>query len=102
MFHNIVVPSLPSISMQGDLLFYNYLHQLTSNEFPTLRLDFNDCTDTFMTLAVFIISPSVQSSPLQSLTIFNIANQRIKESNRIHLIIKNLQQIGVRVEEYEN
>lgn len=55
-----------------------------------------------MTLAVFIISPTLQRSSLQLLTIFNIANQRIKESNRIHLIIKNLQQIGIKVEEYEN
>lgn len=102
MFHGIAAPALPSKSMQGDLLFYKYINQLTSNNSQSLRLDFNDCTDTFMTIAVFIVSPILQSSPLQSLTIFNIANQRIKESNRIHLIIKNLQQIGITVEEYEN
>ncbi len=86
--------------MQGDVLFYEYVESLLSNlksDQKVIRLDFNNCTDTFMTFMVFCCSDQVIDSGIERIIIENISNQRVKESNRIHLTIRNLQKIGVRV-----
>ena len=86
--------------MQGDVLFYEYVESLLSNlksDQKVIRLDFNNCTDTFMTFMVFCCSDQVIGSGIERIIIENISNQRVKESNRIYLTIRNLQKIGVRV-----
>jgi 5-enolpyruvylshikimate-3-phosphate synthase len=55
-----------------------------------------------MTMIVFMCSPIMQKSSIERLRITNIANQRIKESNRIDLTIRNMKKIGVYIEEYSN
>lgn len=92
--------------MQGDILFYEYVEMMKRRMRvgeKIVRFDFNNCTDTFMTFMVYCCSDNILNSrTLERVVIENISNQRVKESNRIDLTIRNLKKIGICVEEYED
>lgn len=79
---------LPNVSyeksLQGDALFYQYIELLESTNSQTVSLNFNNCTDTFMTMLVYVICRKGKEF---TLIITNIYNQRKKESNRIGAMI---------------
>ena len=50
-----------------------------------------------MTFLVLCCSDFVLNNGIEKIIIENISNQRVKESNRIDLTIKNLKKIGIHV-----
>jgi len=55
-----------------------------------IRIDMSSMTDTFMTVAVLAaVAKGTKTS------IYNIANQRLKESNRILAMVTELAKCGV-------
>lgn len=52
-------------------------------------MNFNEMTDTFITMGIILSTVSGQS------IITGIENQRVKECNRIKALCKNLQKLGV-------
>lgn len=96
--------------LQGDIGFLTVLEkmgctveQLTNaikvigpKQLQGVSVDMGDISDTMMTLAA--IAPFANGVT----HITNIANTRVKESDRIHAMSSNLQRLGVRVEEGED
>lgn len=92
---------------QGDIGFLKVLeamgcrveasaHQITlkgSNSLKGLSIDMSDISDTFITLAC--IAPFAETPT----TITNIAHAQLKESNRIDAVARNLQTLGIAVEQ---
>lgn len=92
--------------LQGDIKFLDVLEQAGCiisadadsvtvqgpDQLCGVEIDMGDISDTFMTLAA--ISPFASSPTL----ITNIANTRLKESDRIEAMQKNLTAAGVKVE----
>jgi len=61
-----------------------------------IHLDFDSMTDTFMTAAVLCAVAEGTSK------IFGIANQRVKECNRIAAMVTELSKLGVKTSELED
>jgi 3-phosphoshikimate 1-carboxyvinyltransferase len=56
----------------------------------------NDCPDLAQTLAVVALFAEGKTR------IRNVANLRIKETDRIHAVVTELQRLGIKVKEYED
>jgi len=95
---SVTVQGIGSGSLQGDAQFYKLLEKMgctvsqnadstTVNGPPkgtlrALNVDMGDMTDAFMTAAVLMAVANGTSQ------ITNIANQRVKESNRIAVMVE--------------
>ncbi len=104
--HTLRVPGLTSASLQGDYAFLDVLRAMgaevaadrsgtTVRGTGTLRgvdADLHHCSDTVMTLAA--IAPLAQGPT----TIRNIANIRIKETDRLLATVTELRRLGQAVE----
>ncbi|MFF9520773.1 3-phosphoshikimate 1-carboxyvinyltransferase [Streptomyces achromogenes] len=105
--HSVTVPGLGHGSLQGDVRFAEVLERagarvrrtedaVTVTGTGTLRggfaVDMGDISDTFMTLAA--IAP-LADAPL---TIHGIGHARLKESDRIEAVARNLRALGVRTD----
>ncbi|MFF9002359.1 3-phosphoshikimate 1-carboxyvinyltransferase [Streptomyces achromogenes] len=103
----VTVPGLGHGSLQGDVRFAEVLERagarvrrtedaVTVTGTGTLRggfaVDMGDISDTFMTLAA--IAP-LADAPL---TIHGIGHARLKESDRIEAVARNLRALGVRTD----
>eukprot|EP00045_Choanoeca_perplexa_P015942 m.207861 g.207861 ORF g.207861 m.207861 type:complete len:1320 (+) comp17124_c0_seq5:4748-8707(+) len=110
----VTVLGVGSASLQGDAAFSRVLAKMgcevTQDEHQTtvsapkdgvleaVDVDMGDITDTFMTAAVLMTT-----CPKGSVSrITNIANQRVKECNRIEAMIAELGKCGVVCEELED
>ena len=99
------IKNLGTQSTQGDIFFASKLQELgitsiiSENEIyierdpkkPMKNIEINmiDVTDTFITMAVILSTvPGVSQ-------IRGIANQKLKECNRIHAVTKNLNKCGI-------
>ncbi|MFB7668114.1 3-phosphoshikimate 1-carboxyvinyltransferase [Kitasatospora sp. NPDC056138] len=104
----VTVPHLGRDSLQGDLHFVDVLAKAGARveigEDATtvtgggqlrggFEVDMGDISDTFMTMAA--IAP-LADAPI---TIHGIAHARLKESDRIAAVARNLRALGIRVEE---
>jgi 3-phosphoshikimate 1-carboxyvinyltransferase len=104
---SVTVPGLGHGSLQGDVRFAEVLERagarvrrtedaVTVTGTGTLRggfaVDMGEISDTFMTLAA--IAP-LADAPL---TIHGIGHARLKESDRIEAVARNLRALGVRTE----
>eukprot|EP01116_Phalansterium_solitarium_P017376 TRINITY_DN4263_c0_g1_i1.p1 TRINITY_DN4263_c0_g1~~TRINITY_DN4263_c0_g1_i1.p1 ORF type:complete len:1532 (-),score=617.73 TRINITY_DN4263_c0_g1_i1:193-4788(-) len=106
----VTVDSIGSASVQGDAQFYTVLEKMgcavSQSETSTtvcgpaagqplraLRVDMSAMTDTFMTVAVLAAVADGTS------VIHNIANQRVKECNRIFAMVEQLSKLGVNARE---
>lgn len=102
----ITVPDLGTTALQGDYAFTNVLAQLgadvaaagggtriTGRDLAGVDVDMHDISDTVMTLAA--IAP-LAAGPTR---IRNIANIRIKETDRLAAIATELQRLGQGVTE---
>ncbi|MCZ0208617.1 3-phosphoshikimate 1-carboxyvinyltransferase [Streptomyces sp. UMAF16] len=104
---SVTVPGLGHGSLQGDVRFAEVLERagarvrrtedaVTVTGTGTLRggfaVDMGDISDTFMTLAA--IAP-LADAPL---TIHGIGHARLKESDRIEAVARNLRALGVRTD----
>ncbi|KRX08377.1 RNA 3'-terminal phosphate cyclase/enolpyruvate transferase, alpha/beta [Pseudocohnilembus persalinus] len=74
----------------------NSLVQITQqieqkNQSDLIQFDFNDCTDTFITFAVLVAILDIK----KKIQIVNIANQRVKECDRLYAVSRNLFQFGI-------
>ena len=80
--HNLSLPKLPEFSVQGDMQFYKYCQNFQNKDCENYELDFNNCTDTFMTFSVLMAAGFFKNKSnipsLSSISIKNIDNQRIK------------------------
>ncbi|KAL6059567.1 3-dehydroquinate dehydratase (3-dehydroquinase) [Balamuthia mandrillaris] len=109
----VTVNSLGSNSLQGDARFYTVLEQmgcrveqtedsttvvscLPSRFLRAVSVDMSSMTDTFMTVAALCAVAKGTSR------ITNIANQRVKECNRIEVMCTELSKCGVEVKELED
>jgi 3-phosphoshikimate 1-carboxyvinyltransferase len=106
----VKVEGLGSASMQGDIRFIDVLQDMGCKieQTPTatevrgpetlhgINVDMNAISDTVMTLAA--IAPFADSPT----TIRNVANIRMKETDRIHAVVTELRRLGVIVHERED
>nr|AGK89942.1 tetra-functional AROM-like protein [Acanthamoeba castellanii str. Neff] len=108
----ITVDNIGSSSVQGDAQFYTVMEKMgcTVNQTTTsttvkgpargglkaVDIDMSSMTDTFMTVAVLAAVATGTSR------IYNIANQRVKECNRIAAMVKELGKCGVTARELED
>ncbi|EAR99714.2 pentafunctional AROM protein (macronuclear) [Tetrahymena thermophila SB210] len=113
----IIIKGFQIHSLQGDLKFteklvglgycveYNDVGVIIRGDLPQKEctqttFDFNDCTDTFITFG--IILAALENNNNQSYKIVNIANQRVKECDRIHALSLNLKKFGIKTIEYDD
>ncbi len=104
--HRIAVPGLTAGTLQGDYGFVEVLERMGariertphltavtgSSRLAGIDVDMHHISDTVMTLAA--IAP-LCSSPV---TIRNVANIRIKETDRLAATVAELERVGARVE----
>ncbi|CAG9313027.1 unnamed protein product [Blepharisma stoltei] len=96
-------------SVQGELEFLNVIEAMgatircynnsivvTPNDLKPVTVNMNRCTDSFITAAIIMACTEGVS------IITGIANQRVKECNRIKAVIAGLQKVGVYSEELED
>jgi len=104
------VTDLTKDSLQGDAQFAHVLERMgcglvwgtdyvevtgpTDGVLRGIDVDMNDIPDTAQTLAA--IAPFAR----EAVTVRNVANMRIKETDRIHAVVTELRKLGVSVEEY--
>lgn len=87
----INVLNVQNVSKQGDMQFKKVLHMLKTCNSP-FEIDMNDMPDA--ALALMAVAPFHHSE----VVIKNVGNLRVKESDRIDAISKELTKCGVRVE----
>jgi len=108
----ITVDNIGSNSVQGDAQFYTVMEKMgcTVNQTQTsttvqgpprgglkaVNIDMSSMTDTFMTVAVLAAVATGTSR------IYNIANQRVKECNRIAAMVTELSKCGVVARELDD
>ncbi len=107
---SVTVPGLGRGSLQGDLRFVDVLRRMGAQVEITdsgttvtgrgdgaltggFDVDMGDISDTFMTLAA--IAP-LADAPV---TVHGIGHARLKESDRIQAVARNLRALGIRTEE---
>ena len=109
---SVLVRSVHSTSMQGDMRFLNVLEKMgcdvkeeqrgirvtapADGTLHGIEIDMNDFSDQSMTLAA--IAPFAK----EPVYIKNIGHIRLQESDRIHAIVTELARLGVRVEEEQD
>jgi 3-phosphoshikimate 1-carboxyvinyltransferase len=107
---SITVERLPSTSRQGDLQFIDVLQRMgctvvrgtdaiTVHGGPTLHgvsVDMNAISDTVQTLAA--IAPFA-TGPVH---VHNVSHIRLKETDRLAAVARELRRLGIRVEEAED
>ena len=108
----VTVDNVGSDSLQGDSAFCQVLQRMgcTVTQDPmrttvkgpkalgdlrAIDIDMDSMTDTFMTLA------AVAAFAVGTTRITNIANQRVKECNRLQVMVEELRKVGVRARETE-
>ena len=110
----VTVENVGSDSLQGDAQFYTVLQQMGCSVSQTLTtttvrgpdyhkgeklkaitIDMDSMTDTFMTLAAVAVFAEGTTR------ITNIANQRVKECNRLAVTVSELLKCGVKAAESE-
>ena len=103
----VTVANVPSPSLQGDAVLVEILARMGcgverspkgitvtgSGELRGVEVDMGDCPDVVPTLAV------VASFAKGRTVIKNIAHLRIKECDRLHVMVTELAKLGVRAEE---
>lgn len=103
----ITVSNVPEPSLQGDTALVNILEQMGCKvertdrgitvcgpeELKGVEVDMGDCPDVVPTLAV------VASQAKSRTVIKNIAHLRIKECDRLHVMVKELSKLGARIQE---
>ena len=103
------VHGLSRASLQGDIRFMDILEEMGSkvkwgdnwielegNSLKGIEVDLNDCPDLAQTLAVVALFARGKTR------IRNVANLRIKETDRIHAVVTELEKLGAKVREYED
>ncbi|EGD78765.1 hypothetical protein PTSG_11780 [Salpingoeca rosetta] len=111
---SVTVHGVGKNSLQGDARFCDVLEKMgcsvtqtadsTRVELPhgtrlrAVDVDMGNITDTFMTAAVLMATTPVGSVS----RITNIANQRVKECNRIHAMATELGRLGVKCVELDD
>ncbi|MDB5083524.1 MAG: 3-phosphoshikimate 1-carboxyvinyltransferase [Bacilli bacterium] len=110
---SVTVPGLDEDSLQGDAQFPKVLAQMgcdvvygekqitvtgpvpgSGQKLSGIEVDLNAMPDTAQTLAA--VAPFA-SSPVH---IQNVANMRIKETDRLSAVVKELGKLGIRTDEY--
>ena len=97
---SVIIEGIGSESLQGDAQFYKLLEKMgctvsqntgstavngpQKGTLKAVNVDMGDMTDAFMTAAVLMAVANGTSQ------ITNIANQRVKESNRIAVMVEGL------------
>ena len=109
----VTVPGIGTDSVQGDAQFVDVLERMgciierTSSQLIVqgppagmklrgIDIDLNDMPDTVQTLAVLALFAEGTTA------IHNIANLRIKETDRIAALSKELSKLGAQVDEFED
>ena len=106
----VTVANVPSPSLQGDAILVNILARMGctversaagitvtgSKELQGIEVDMGDCPDVVPTLAV------VASRAKGRTVINNIAHLRIKECDRLHVMVKELSKLGARISETDD
>ncbi|HIJ79449.1 MAG: 3-phosphoshikimate 1-carboxyvinyltransferase [Desulfobulbaceae bacterium] len=106
----VTVANVPSPSLQGDAALVDILAKMGcrvekskagitvigSKELKGVEVDMGDCPDVVPTLAV------VASRAKGRTVIRNIAHLRIKECDRLHVMVKELSKLGARIAETED
>jgi 3-phosphoshikimate 1-carboxyvinyltransferase len=106
----VTVANVPDPSLQGDAALVNILEQMGCTversgrgitvqgptELRGVDVDMGDCPDVVPTLAV------VASRAKGRTVIKNIAHLRIKECDRLHVMVKELGKLGARLSETED
>ncbi|MDO4584070.1 MAG: 3-phosphoshikimate 1-carboxyvinyltransferase [Planctomycetia bacterium] len=106
----MTVENLSRNSLQGDIRFCDCLEKMgceveyrerevvvrrrPETRLRGLEVDMHDISDTAQTLSVVAL---FADSPT---TIRNVANMRVKETDRIHAVVTELRKLGARVEEF--
>jgi 3-phosphoshikimate 1-carboxyvinyltransferase len=103
------VYGLSKDSLQGDVRFVDLLEEmgarvkwgedfveLEGNPLKGIEVDLGDCPDLAQTLSVIAIFAEGKTR------IRNVANLRIKETDRIHAVVTELNRLGVKAREYED
>lgn len=103
------VHGLSRDSLQGDIRFVDILEEmgaritwgegwveLEGDSLRGLEVDLKDCPDLAQTLAIVAIFAEGKTR------IRNVANLRIKETDRIHAVVTELKRLGVKAREYED
>ncbi|MFN3466354.1 MAG: 3-phosphoshikimate 1-carboxyvinyltransferase [Candidatus Brocadiales bacterium] len=103
------VHGLSRDSLQGDVRFVDILEEMGSkvkwgdswvelegDSLKGIEVDLNDCPDLAQTLAVVALFAEGKTR------IRNVANLRIKETDRIHAVVTELEKLGAKVREYED
>lgn len=103
----VTVTNVPEPSLQGDTALATILEQMGCKvertdhgitvsgpkELKGVEVDMGDCPDVVPTLAV------VASQAKSRTVIKNIAHLRIKECDRLHVMVKELSKLGARIQE---
>lgn len=106
----VTVANVPSPSLQGDAVLVDILAQMGctversakgitvigTDNLRGVEVDMGNCPDVVPTLAV------VASRARGRTVIKNIAHLRIKECDRLHVMVKELTKLGARLEETED
>ena len=106
----VTVANVPSPSLQGDAVLVDILARMGcgversargitvtgTKELRGVEVDMGDCPDVVPTLAV------VASFAKGRTVINNIAHLRIKECDRLHVMVTELAKLGVRAEERQD
>lgn len=103
------VHGLSRDSLQGDIRFVDILEEMGSkvkwgdnwielegDSLKGIEVDLNDCPDLAQTLAVVALFAQGKTR------IRNVANLRIKETDRIRAVATELERLGAEVREYED
>ncbi len=103
------VHGLSRDSLQGDIKFIDLLEEMGSkvrwvegfvelegNSLKGIEVDLRDCPDLAQTLAVVALFAEGKTR------VRNVANLRIKETDRIHAVVTELKRLGVKAREYED
>lgn len=105
----IEIKGLGVNSTQGELQFVRVLEKMgcsvdifenstrvTGNSLSPVKVDMDECTDSFITAAVVMATCDGSSE------ISGIANQRVKECNRILAVVTELRKLGVHCDETDD
>lgn len=110
---NITVEGLGEHSIQGDVRFAealalmgghisygeNHITASKAEKIKAIDLDCNHIPDAAMTLAILALFAQGESNEERTTTLRNIASWRVKETDRIAAMAKELRKVGAVVEE---
>jgi 3-phosphoshikimate 1-carboxyvinyltransferase len=110
---NITVEGLGEHSIQGDVRFAealalmggninyaeNHISATKADQIKAIDLDCNHIPDAAMTLAIVALFAQGETDEARTTTLRNIASWRVKETDRIAAMAKELRKVGAIVEE---